>query len=69
MSRDHRRVDVCDNSAEYADARRERRQDAADVRQADRDARTDSDQLKRLRDAGHGQCREALRLKNIVEGR
>jgi hypothetical protein len=41
---------------------RERRQREAKERQAERDARSDEAQLKKLIDNGHGHCKEALRL-------
>lgn len=42
-------------------ARDGRRNDAA-IRQAERDGRTDNQQLSKLIRAGHGHCKEALRL-------
>jgi hypothetical protein len=44
------------------DAREARRNSAAQ-RQAERDARTDQQQVDKLRRAGHGHCKEVLRLK------
>jgi hypothetical protein len=41
---------------------REARRTAAEARQAQRDSRTDEQQLKKLTDAGHSHCKEALRL-------
>jgi hypothetical protein len=41
---------------------REARQAAAKERQAERDKRTDEQQLKKLIFSGHGHCKEAQRL-------
>lgn len=44
------------------EARQTRRQEATE-RQSERDKRTDQQQITRLIQAGHGYCREVLRLK------
>lgn len=49
------------------EAREARRTEAAE-RQAERDVRTDEQQLHRLINAGHGHCQEAQRLADRIEG-
>ena len=46
---------------------RARRQQGAAERQALRDARTDQQQIDRLRKAGHGHCKEVVRLKMRIQ--
>ena len=48
------------------EAREARRTEAAE-RQAERDVRTDEQQLHRLINAGHGHCQEAQRLSDRIE--
>jgi hypothetical protein len=45
---------------------KEARQAAAKARQAERDSRTDEQQLNKLIQAGHGHCKEAQRLAEEV---
>jgi hypothetical protein len=45
---------------------REARRTAAEERQADRATRTDEQQHRKLVNAGHGHCKEALRLAGEV---
>jgi hypothetical protein len=45
---------------------KEARQAAAKARQAERDSRTDEQQLNKLIQAGHGHCKEAQRLAEGV---
>ena len=47
-------------------ARDARRTEAAE-RQAERDGRTDEQQLHRLINAGHGHCKEAQRLADGIK--
>jgi hypothetical protein len=47
---------------------KEARRTAANERQAERDKRTDEQQHRKLVNAGHGHCKEALRLVGEVKG-
>ena len=45
---------------------REARRQGARERQAERDKRTDQQQIDRLRASGHGDCKEVYRLKHRI---
>ncbi len=47
---------------------KEARQAAAKERQAERDQRTNEQQLQRLINNGHGHCKEAQRLAGFLKG-
>jgi hypothetical protein len=48
------------------DSRREARMERAVLREVERSKREDWEQLARLEAAGHGQCREAKRLRGAA---
>lgn len=47
--------------------RRKQRYEEAAERQEERIKRTPAQQLKKLEDAGHGHCKEADRLRTLIE--
>ena len=47
--------------------RRKQRREEAEERAAARKKRSDSEQLQHLERAGHGHCREAIRLRENLE--
>ena len=61
MEHDHEETDML-----RSDRRQQRREQAAE-RQAARDARGDQAQLDKLVRDGHGECREAERLRERIE--